>query len=201
MEKKFLDTTYALDDAKAHYDAWTATYEAEIGENGYATPGRLAKALRDVVPNTDLPTLDFGCGTGLSGLALRLNGFRAIDGTDTSPAMLAAAHEKGFYHRLWLSSPEDTPLFLPESYPVIAAVGVIGPGGAPAQTIDRLMRLLPKAGLLAFSLNDTALEAQTYEWQIKNWVDPGAARLRFRENGPHLPKIDLNSTIYIIEKK
>jgi predicted TPR repeat methyltransferase len=203
MTKTYLDKTYDLtgpEATQAHYDAWAATYEAEIAENGYATPARVAEALRAVVSNTDLPTLDFGCGTGLAGLALRLRGFRAIDGTDVSPDMLKRAEAKGFYHRLWLGRPDDSPLFLPGSYPVIAAVGVIGVGGAPAETIDKLMRLLPKGGLFAFSLNDKTLKDASYECCVNNWVDPGAARLLFRETGPHLPRIDMKSTVYIIEK-
>ena len=203
MDETFLDKTYDLtgtEATQAHYDAWAATYEAEIGENGYATPSRVAEALRAMVSNTDLPTLDFGCGTGLAGLALRLRGFRAIDGTDISPEMLQQAEAKGFYHRLWLSDVNDTPLFLHGSYPVIVAVGVIGIGGAPADTIDQLMHLLPKGGLLAFSLNDKTLKDPAYECRVNNWVDPGAARLLFRESGPHLPKIGMTSTAYILEK-
>lgn len=204
MDDTLLTSSDDLTEAKAtqaQYDALSEAYEAELSENDYATPARVATALRAVVSNTDLPTLDFGCGTGLGGLALRLNGFRAIDGTDTSPDMLEAAKAKGFYHRLWLGQPDDAPLFLPGSYPVIVAVDVIGPGGAPADTIDRLMRLLPKGGLLAFSLNDKALQDKAYECRVNDWVDPGAARLLFRESGPHVPKIDMKSTVYILEKK
>ncbi|MEB8386169.1 methyltransferase [Rhodobacteraceae bacterium KMM 6894] len=203
MDQTFLDKTYDLtgaDATRTHYDAWADTYETEIAKNGYATPARVAEALRAVVSDTDLPTLDFGCGTGLAGLALRLHGFRAIDGTDVSPNMLKHAEAKGFYHRLWLRHPDDTPLFPKGSYPVIAAVGVIGIGGAPVDTIDSLMRLLPQGGLLAFSLNDKTLTDATYEQAIDDWVDTGAARLLFSETGPHLPTIDMNSTIYILEK-
>ena len=40
---------------------------------------------------------------------------------------------------------------------VITAIGVIGHGAAPPETIDHLMHALPKGGLLGFSLNDHTL--------------------------------------------
>ena len=73
----FLDKVYAARDAASTrdlYDDWAATYDAEIGDNGYATPGRCAEALKQFSQDLSQPVLDFGCGTGLSGLALRLAG-------------------------------------------------------------------------------------------------------------------------------
>jgi hypothetical protein len=58
---------------------------------GYATPARLAEALAAHVPDRTAPLLDFGCGTGLSGQALRAAGFTTLDGTDITPGMLEKA--------------------------------------------------------------------------------------------------------------
>lgn len=203
MDKKFLDSAYNLDGVEvtqAHYDAWAATYEAEITANGYATPGRIARALRKFAPDPAAPVLDFGCGTGLSGLALRLAGFSAIDGTDISAEMLEGARAKDVYRTLWQGSTDGTPPFTPGRYPVIAAIGVIGSGGAPADTLDTLMELLPKGGLMGFSFNDNTLKDKTYEGRVCNWCDPGAAQLLFREHGDHLPGIGMKSTVYVLEK-
>ena len=35
---------------------------------------------------------------------------------------------------------------------------------------------------------------------IHEWTDCGAAILLFAEEGPHLPGIDMKSTVYLIEK-
>ena len=83
MTDKFLDKVYdarTADETRELYDAWSASYEAEVAENGYATPGRCAEALAKHLTDKDAPILDFGCGTGLSGLALKLAGFTTIDG-------------------------------------------------------------------------------------------------------------------------
>ena len=48
-------------------------------------------ALAQTMNVHDALILDFGCGTGLSGLALRAAGVQVIDGCDLSEGMLAHA--------------------------------------------------------------------------------------------------------------
>ena len=106
MQKTYLNNAYGTKDTNSTrklYDDWAASYDAEIAENGYATPGRCAAALAQFTQDQNAPVLDFGCGTGLSGLALKLAGFSVIDGLDLSPEMLAKARDKGIYRRLAVS--------------------------------------------------------------------------------------------------
>ncbi|MEX0310113.1 MAG: class I SAM-dependent methyltransferase [Tateyamaria sp.] len=197
----FLDKAYQARDAastRALYDDWAASYEAEVAENGYATPGRCAEALKAETDDLTAPILDFGCGTGLSGLALKLAGFANIDGVDLSQEMLEGAREKGVYRHLDLIEAGDA---LPRSgYTAMAAIGVIGAGAAPISVLHTLMRALPAGGKLVFSFNDHALEDPANEAGVAEWTDCGAARLRFKEHGPHLPGIDLKSNVYVLEK-
>jgi predicted TPR repeat methyltransferase len=57
-------------------------------------PHRIAAALKPYVQPSDR-ILDFGCGTGLSGLALQNAGFTNIDGLDISAPMLEKAKGAG----------------------------------------------------------------------------------------------------------
>lgn len=197
----FLDKAYQARDAastRALYDDWAASYEAEVAENGYATPGRCADALKSYVPDLAAPILDFGCGTGLSGLALKLAGFDTIDGVDLSEEMLEGARAKAVYRHLDLIE-ADGPL--PRSdYSAIAAIGVIGAGAAPIAVLHTLMQALPKSGKLVFSFNDHALDDPANEQGVTEWTDCGAARLLFKQHGDHLPGIDLKSNVYVLEK-
>lgn len=203
MTDKFLNRVYDAvtpETSNDLYDAWAASYDAEVGENGYATPGRVAEALAAHISDKSTPLLDFGCGTGLSGLALQLAGFTTLDGMDPSEEMLAVAREKGTYRDLIhidITDPDPVP---PDTYSAIAAIGAIGPGAAPASTFDILMRALPKGGMLGVSFNDHALEEKIYEGALCQWLDPGAARLLFKEHGDHLPGQNIKSNVYIIEK-
>lgn len=201
MTQGFLSKAYAARDAASTrdlYDDWSASYDAEVAENGYATPGRCAEALARFMPDQTLPVLDFGCGTGLSGLALKLAGFTTLDGMDLSPDMLHQAEEKSIYRNLLLVEP-DASLSI-KSYAAIAAIGVIGAGAAPISVFDTLMAALNPGGFLVWSFNDHALAEPENEARLNEYLDLGAARLLFREHGPHLPKIDMRSTVYVLEK-
>lgn len=200
---KFLDKAYQARDATATrnlYDSWATSYEAEVGENGYATPARCAEALKSVTKDLSAPVLDFGCGTGLSGLALRLAGFEVIDGLDLSAEMLQRAEEKGVYRSLaQVEANTDLP-FPKGTYNAIAAIGVIGAGAAPISVFHTLMRKLETGGKMVFSFNDHALQDVDNEGGLSEWTDCGAGRLLFKERGPHLPGIGLKSTVYVIER-
>jgi predicted TPR repeat methyltransferase len=188
------------DETRALYDDWAASYDAEVGTQGYATPGRCAEALARFSSDQTRPILDFGCGTGLSGLALKLAGFAEIDGLDLSADMLALAHAKKLYRKLDTIEAGASLGHTPGDYAAIAAIGVIGAGAAPMSVLDTLMKGLGKGGLLVLSLNDHALADKSNEGRIMEWTDCGAAVLMFREHGPHLPGINLRSTVYVIEK-
>ena len=202
MAEKFLDKVYKARTAaetRALYDDWSATYEAEVAENGYATPARCADALARCVA-VDAPILDFGCGTGLSGLALRAAGFTTLDGVDLSADMLAQARAKGLYRALRQIGATDPLGVTPGDYAAIAAIGVIGAGAAPIAVFDRLMEALAPGGHLVLSFNDHALADPENEARLDTWVASGRARLAFKEYGPHLPKLNLNSNVYVLER-
>ncbi|WP_050927773.1 class I SAM-dependent DNA methyltransferase [Aestuariivita boseongensis] len=200
MTDKFLDKVYdarTADETRELYDAWSASYEAEVAENGYATPGRCAEALAKHLKDKDAPILDFGCGTGLSGLALKLAGFTTIDGVDLSADMLAQAKDKSVYRSLTQIEPGAA---ITGECKAIAAIGVIGAGAAPISTFDLIMKALPKGGYFVLSFNDHALADPVNEGRVAEWCDCGAARLLVKDYGPHLPGLDMKSNVYVLEK-
>lgn len=202
MTRKFLDKVYDYigKGVAEFYDDWATSYEQEVTENGYVTPGRCASALARFLKDKDTPILDFGCGTGLSGLALHAEGFTNLHGLDLSSEMLAQAEEKNLYRSL-TKVELDAPLPVAKGdYTAIAAIGVIGPGAAPLDTFDTLVGLLNRGGLLTFSYNDHALKDRAYEARLNEYVDTATVRLLFRERGPHLPARNIHSTVYVIEK-
>lgn len=203
MPENFFDKVYKTtdpDSTRALYDDWADSYDDELTRNAYATPRRVARALARHLKDKSAPVLDFGCGTGLSGVALNDAGFTQIDGMDPSADMLAQARPKQVYrdlHRIAVDDPEPIP---PETYRAICCAGVIGPGAAPATTIDTVMQPLPKGGLLALSLNDHAIAERVFEATLNQWIDCGAASLLMRKYGAHLPGQNINAFVYVLEK-
>lgn len=200
----FLKGAYDLEGSDAtigFYGDWAASYEAEIKDNGYATPQRCAAALTAQEVDRNAPLLDLGCGTGLSGEAFRAAGFTTIDGTDFSPEMLAYAQAKPeLYRALTLADLTNPIPAQPGAYASIAAVGVISPGHAPAEMIDQVLALLPAGGHFVFSLNDHALEDPSFRGHIAAAIEAGTAELRFEEYGAHLPGIDLKAVVFVLQK-
>lgn len=203
MTEGFLPKAYTARDAadtRKLYDNWATSYETEVADNGYATPARCAAALAKYMPDQSLPVLDFGCGTGLSGMALKHAGFTTLDGMDLSEEMLTKAQGKSIYRNTLLIEPNTQLSLQTGTYAAIAAIGVIGAGAAPISVFDSLMSALDRGGFLVWSFNDRALEDRSNEAKLNEYLDLGAARLLCREYGPHLPKINMGSNVYVLEK-
>ncbi|MEM1160225.1 MAG: methyltransferase domain-containing protein [Pseudomonadota bacterium] len=203
-DRKFLDTAYDLEDASAtqsFYEDWAASYDAEIKENGYATPRRCAEALAARVPDRAAPVLDLGCGTGLGGLALRAAGFTTIDGSEPSDQMLDGARKLDGVYRDLIRTEIETPLpFAPGTYAHIFAAGVIAAQHAPPETVDAALAILPEGGCLVFSLNDHTMQDPAFPAKVDEVIANGTGTLLFREHGPHLPGIGLESTVFVLQK-
>lgn len=205
MANKHLDRVYQASgnaEMRAIYDEWAKEYDDDVVGNGYLTPTRLADALAGVVGDRDAPILDYGCGTGLSGLALKEAGFGTIDGADLSEGMLERARKTDAYRKLQQIDP-DHPLDKQVSdYRTYAAVGVISKGAAPASVYDDVLEMMPEGSILAFSLNDLSLEDPEYAPLVPESVDAGKVKVLFEEHGPHLAKYGDNSgsTIYVVER-
>ena len=200
-----LDIVYDLNSAEKaadFYGAWASEYEDELAANGYVTPARAAAALAEFASLPWAPVLELGCGTGLGGLALRSAGFECIDGLDISPEMLARAEAKEVYRSLAvadLSLPVD--FIEPGVYQNAAAIGVLNPNFMPSRLIDQILDLLPAGGCFVLTLNDHALAEGSMETRVLELTEYSVADLLFKEQGDHLPGIDLQSTVYVLQKR
>ncbi len=194
---------YDLQDRDAtieFYDDWADTYDAELIENGYVTPDRCAAALAKHAQSFDIAVLDIGCGTGISGKALRQAGFTNLTGADVSDNMLKKAINDGVYGDSWLMDPNDPFPFANGTYDAITAIGVIGNGAAPVEVLDQATAKLSPGGLFVVSLNDHALAVAEFPAAVDACVDSGGFELLLSEYGPHIVGKKLNCRIYVLRK-
>ncbi len=198
-DKKSLWQVKTLDETLALYANWADSYEADIRDWGYATPRRIAKALKRHLKDQNAPILDFGCGTGLSGFELAKAGYRTIDGTDITPEMIANAGTHGVYRKLWRGEAGLIDV-TPGNYAAITATGVISIGCAPPQTLRLILGALAPGGLLAFSYNDATVCEKPFMDVLGDVQDDGSAVLIFDEYGDHLLEKGMKSHVYILEK-
>ncbi|MCR0980901.1 tetratricopeptide repeat protein [Roseomonas populi] len=136
------------------FDNYAPRFDAELtGTLGYRTPEALAALLRGagLEPKGGLDVLDAGCGTGLSGQALRPWAGR-MTGVDLSPRMLEAALARGVYDAL---EEADLVEFLARhrgAYDLVAAADVLNYLGDLAPALNAMAAALRPGGHAAFSV-------------------------------------------------
>ncbi len=131
------------------FDAFAPRFDAELeGALGYRTPALLAAMI------TGLPrgcVLDLGCGTGLSGLALKPFATR-LEGLDLSPRMLAMARARNIYAALHEADLLDFLPRHPARYELIAAADVLNYLGDLTPALAAMHAALKPGGTALFSL-------------------------------------------------
>ena len=205
MSKKFLESGVHVSSNREFvetlYKNWAETYDQEIKKNLYSTPNRIASILAQTEANKGIKVLDYGCGTGLAGLALKKIGFENLVGIDPSREMLSKAEEKKIYKSLInLNLDIPNPINKGE-YSIIIGSGLMGPGAAPIELFDTVMSLLNSGGSFIFSLNDKALSIPAYPNKLNNYIKDKKGKILYKEYGPHLPGIGLKAMIYFVTKK
>jgi len=189
-----------VEDTQEFYSDWALTYDAEVLDNGYITPERCSNALADFAADLNIPLLDIGCGTGLSGKILANRGFTSIDGCDINDEMLKVAKTRGIYKQLWLSNVDDPFPFENGTYDAISAIGVIGAGAAPIELFFAALKKLESGGLFVFSFNDHTLEDPSFEEAIEQQIKNGNYELLSKEYGDHLPGRNIKANVYVLRK-
>jgi predicted TPR repeat methyltransferase len=160
---------------RAAFDRFGPEYHEAILASG--APAGAAAALR---PHLDSGAqgIDFGCGSGVLGLALKALGLRPpLDGIDLSPGMLDLARQTGCYRHL-----QQANLLLPEPYAALpqaaydfaVSMGLIGDYVPYYVALPHIASALRPGGHLGF-----AVERRSTPWRAleKQLADLGLATL------------------------
>ncbi len=204
-KENFFDIAYTLstsDEAKAMYDRWAAVYDQDLKNGDYQQPARCAAALVAQQPDGDIHILDVGCGTGLSGLALRDVGYAKIDGCDLSKGMLEKAGTLGLYEKLFACDLNQPPLPVQdENYDALTAVGVFSFGHIMPDAVDELLRITKTGGTIIIGLNDHFYEEGSLTAKLESVENEGKLSIINREHGDHIPANDLKGWVLTLRKR
>ena len=151
------------DEVREVYDAWAEEYDETLGGWDYRAPGEAADMLRGAIP-PDAEILDAGCGTGLTGLALRQAGFSGpIDGIDLSPVSLRKAERHGVYRALREVVLQSLPLPIPDNaYDAVLCVGVLTYVPDGEGILREFVRVVRPGGRVLVTQRDDLFEARGY---------------------------------------
>ncbi|NTZ90932.1 methyltransferase domain-containing protein [Agrobacterium tumefaciens] len=148
------------------FDQHAEAFEDILVEQlGYAVPMMVRQRLQTLNLGPFKRLLDLGCGTGLTGEALR-DMAEDITGIDISENMVELAHEKDLYETLYVAEAED---FLEdnddEPFDIITATDVLPYLGALEPLFFGAAENLNAGGLLIFSsetLDEAILAGRPY---------------------------------------
>lgn len=191
------------EDTLAHYKSWARTYDREVGEeNGYAQPGRTAEMLQRYCKDPKAVILDAGCGSGLSGLALKMAGYQSLHGCDFSPEMLRIAQNKECYDRVFEADlNEGMPQIPNGTYDAVVCVGVFSFGHVMPEACDELLRVLATGGTLVIALNEQFWERGDLRAKIDDLIDDGTVEQLACEYGDHLPGHNVMGWVIALRKR
>jgi predicted TPR repeat methyltransferase len=202
--QRFLPKAYTVksaDETRAFYDKWAEVYDEELTENAYQQPARCAAALRELADPDGCAVLDVGCGSGLSGLALRGAGFEIIDGCDFSPGMLEKAGKTGIYRRLFTTDLNSPPMDAPDTaYDAATCVGVFSFGHVMADAVDDILRVLKPGGSLVIGLNDHFYQEGSLTAKLDLVQKEGLVTVKKTEHGEHIPGTGLTGWVISAKK-
>ncbi len=176
----------------SYYDEWAARYDADLADWGYDAPTAAAAMLKEHVAPHMLDkgrVLDLGCGTGLTGKALRCAGFLQVDGVDISAESLALAEAAGVYDTLHRADLQTLPLPLPmDAYDALVCVGVLTYIEDLPAILREFVRLLKPGGVACFTQRSDHFETRDFDAMLAAMERDGLWRRRFvSEPRPYLP--------------
>ncbi|MEM7499952.1 MAG: methyltransferase domain-containing protein [Pseudomonadota bacterium] len=160
------------EETAAAYNEWAARYDAENLAKGFYLPAVAAGLMARHLPRGEAPILDAACGTGLVGLALQVLGYETIMGVDLSEGMLGVARGRGYaaayLHRLGTPLPEPDGRFAGA-----ICSGAFGPGHAPPETLDELVRVTRPGGIVVFNTVSKTMGEQGFTAKIDSLTETG----------------------------
>lgn len=147
------------------FDNYADKFEQHLqSDMGYDIPRKMCGLLTELDPRRRYEMLDLGCGTGLSGLAVRDFSKRMV-GVDLSSKMLAQAQSKGIYAELhtedvlgYLNRTDDGAFDLVVSADTFVYLGDL------SEVFAEVARVLRAGGVFVFSTEATTSDnAQGYK--------------------------------------
>jgi predicted TPR repeat methyltransferase len=176
---------------QAAFDRFGPEYHHAILATG--VPAKAAEALiSHLQPNAQ--GIDFGCGSGVLGLALRNAGLlKPLDGVDLSPVMLDLARKTGCYRDLQRANlllPEECHVF-PTLYDFAITVGLIGDYVPYYVALPHIVSALRPEGVLGF-----AVEQKSTPWHALEKLVVGLGLVFLSETILSIPEAELAEQTY-----
>jgi len=176
------------------FDQYADRFDTDLtGTLKYQAPALVAALLaRSGVAEGSADLLDLGCGTGLSGAALKPFA-RVMDGVDLSPGMVAKARARGIYNALAVGEAEAFLVGNGKSWDVVAAVDMLNYIGDLGPIFRAAAARLKPDGLFAGTVEKRVEGGQALS--EKRRYRHGADHLRAALDAAGLAQVELSEAV------
>ena len=157
----------ASEDVELYYDAWAKKYNKDLKNWEYHAPVEAAKLLKRYIPES-ANILDVGCGTGLTGIALRELGYTDIVGIDISRESIILAEEAKAYSCLRQQDVQKQPFpFETDEFDAISCIGVLTYIEDPKSLFREFCRIVRPGGYIIFTHREDLIKSFNYHEILK----------------------------------
>jgi SAM-dependent methyltransferase len=161
------------------YNDWSSNYDEDlVNEFGYISPRIAAETLAKETASRDLRIIDYGCGTGLVGAALKDEGFTDVDGLDISIGMLEQAKTKAVYRQHFIGDLTTDIALDSDCYDASFCIGSMGAGHVGAEHVLEMLRPINSGGLMIIIINGMHYAPEGFEQKFKQLEDDGHWHIR-----------------------
>ena len=192
-------------DCRDMYDDWASTYDDDLthASHGYVGPVEAAKAVAQYCNKSKLSVLDAGCGTGLSGIAVKdaIGDDVVIDGIDISTGMLDIARKKNVYRKLDPADLSKTIQLPDDSYDVVVCVGTLTEGHVgPSPALSEFLRMVKRDGLVVATIKNSIWVADGYEAEVQCMKDARSAEVISTDLVPYRQAQGVDARLLVMRK-
>ena len=176
------------EDIANYYDNWSSDYNETLAEWRYDAPEQIAAMLMTEL-SPEARILDAGCGTGLSGKALRAAGFETVDGIDVSSSSLEVAGASGAYNTVQQVNMQELPFPMANDlYDGLVCVGVLTYLPDSVAILKEFCRVVRSGGCIAVTQRSDLFEQRDFGNILESLAGEGVIEnLRISEPRPYLP--------------
>ena len=187
------------------YDEWAETYDQDLTDasHGYVGPAEAAKVIAQNSTKNGQVVLDAGCGTGLSGLAVKsaVGPDTIIDGIDISKGMLEVAAKKGIYRKLETADLCKSLAIQDNVYDVLVCVGTLTGGHVgPVPALNEFTRVVKSGGLVVATVKESVWTSGGYEDEVHRLKTIGSVTVSSTDSVPYRQAQGVNARLLVMRK-
>lgn len=163
----FAEGSQETEEVEKYYNKWASDYDKNIRDYGYNAPEQTAQLLKKF--NTLEGTIcDAGCGSGLTGQALKETCFDSIIGFDLSPDFAKVALKKNVYEEVDIVNMHERPFkYKDDQFAGTICIGTLTYIEDVPPVLREFARITKPGGMVIFTHRTDMIDDPKFQENLK----------------------------------